>query len=238
MISWNDYLKSNIIDFRRRFKELSEDTRVEIKKNQKLFQESLIEPCQIIVVDFDEPYSKCFGIMHSKSSSDMEIISLENAKFESILSNGKFKTRLQKLLSEKEIEHFLSETQRMGRDSVTDKDVWISRAQQLEFLNGYMFTFKRDPRLKGKNELSSTILGYIHWDLKQLFRQEQIKKIVDTVDYLKRDAQAIPVNVELRNKIIENTQRLDSQIKQLHDKVEGEIDAVRKLIGSSESIQD
>jgi len=68
--------------------------------------------------------------------------------------------------------------------------------------------------------------------------QREREKIEETVGDIRRDVEAIPEKVELRNKIIEATGRLEEQIKKLDKKYEEEISGFRKIVGTTKEFQD
>ena len=73
--------------------------------------------------------------------------------------------------------------------------------------------------------------------LRRKFLRLHGKKIRKTVSDIKRGAEAIS-EAKVRTEIIGATERLGTQVKQLDEKLGQEISAVRRLIGSSESLQD
>jgi len=75
-----------------------------------------------------------------------------------------------------------------------------------------------------------------------VFRESDLEKrkvqIEETVVDLRKNVEAIPEEVDLRNKIIETTEKLENQMKELHERLEAEVGGVRQLIGTSEKFQD
>jgi len=238
MISWEEYIKSNISEFRRRFGVLPKDSQKLIRKTKKLYSQSLIKPCQVVVIDLNG-YPQSFVVAHNAKSPDMEVLVFKSSSLPDLTAKSKQEERLLNLLGKKEtIEDFIEEFERFLRWGTSSPTAWISRTTM--FLSAMrIFSWREDPQLsEGSYEFADLVYHYTDWDLKQIFREEQLEKIEETVEDIQRDIEAIPEDIELRSKIKRNTQRLNNQMKQLYKKVDEEIGALRKLIGSTESIQD
>ena len=69
-------------------------------------------------------------------------------------------------------------------------------------------------------------------------REKQRKKIENTVNNLKRDIEAIPENIGLKRQIMETATKLDVEIKELHKRVDDEVNAFREIVGKSEKLLD
>ena len=127
----------------------------------------------------------------------------------------------------------------MAQFSIKGVVSWISAGRQFDFANGYLLFERRMISLSATNYgLARTLFSFMEPQLNAILREKQRERIEETVDDLKRDAKSIPEGVELRAKIIENTRRLDSQMKQLDKKVKKEIGAIRKLVGTSKDFLD
>jgi len=244
MISWEEYIESNIAEFREQYKDSFSRSQITLlEKDREAFLYSLNKPSQIIVVDFED--RQCiFIIAHNQEHPDMEVLVFENAVFENWEDKVFVGKRLLGLLGIKktEINQIVEQMKRKKHYRQ-----WKYGPKEDEFQLIYTPLGKRwllllssyDPRYSGtKFHFATTFLLFSHSKLHSILREQQRREIKKTVSELREDAEAIPKEIELRSKIIESTQRLDSQMKQLDEKVEKEISAVRKLIGLSESIQD
>ena len=232
MMSWEEYIKSNILEFRKRYEELPEESRQLLEKEEIDYGLRLAIPCQVIAIDFTKPYQKSFIITNSKAHPDMQIVVFKDAEFNDFLDRAADEPRLKALLNPDNITNV---TQALRKNLSEQPVHWIDSANYTSEL--LLLSFAEDPRSEPYTLADHFFFEVTH-ELSDLMREKHRREIEETVDDLKRDAEAIPVGIELRNKILENTQRLDGQIKQLNDKVEQEISALRKLIGSSESVQD
>lgn len=104
MISWEEYIKSNIIHFRKSFHKLPSDVKEAINKDITAFNASLNKPCQVIVVNFKDLLPKCFVVTHSQFRPDIETIVFEDVEFEEFSSNLLIdESRVLAILSSQEI---------------------------------------------------------------------------------------------------------------------------------------
>lgn len=71
MISWEEFIKSNILEFRNKFKKLSEESKKLVKENKEIFRRSFNKPCQVLVFNFNKDYPTCFAILHDAKHPDM-----------------------------------------------------------------------------------------------------------------------------------------------------------------------
>lgn len=231
MISWEEYIKNNILDFRKRYKKVPKKARELIEAGTFGYVTKLARTCQIVVIDFaDRPLT--FVITNVDDHPDMETIVFKNVKFEDFLDRVPKESHLMALLNPEEIDRTTDYLRKILPKTVVGWTNLVGETANLLFISFGVSIPRRG------FVLADLFFREIEFALNELGREKQKKKIEETVDDLRRDAEAIPVSLELRNKIIKNTQRLDSQIDQLHDKVEEEIGAIRKLIGSVKSIQD
>ena len=224
MISWKEYIKSDILEFRRRYNSLSEEIREFIKESIPMGAVvSLTKPSQVVVIDIDEALGKYFLVLHSKRHPDMEIEVYESLTFENLSHIvSKEKPRWLELVNIREIES-------LAEFSIKRKTEWFHRY----FENAVLIGLAWDPRVSGVT-LSDHL--YKHLD-EYVQRETRRKKIAETVDNIKRDAREIPV-MELRTKIMEATERLEGQVKQLDKKLREEVSGVRRMIGTSEKYLD
>lgn len=224
MISWEEYLRSNILDFRQSYKELSKEYRESIEANKETSLASLIKPSQVVVIDFNKPYPTFFIILHTEDYPDKETIVYENVRFEGFFPKlSKEKPRLHGLLGNEVIDYIQDKSVKLAGLPVTidfeafDKSYVLIDSGELR--TGWRF--------------SSLLYAIIDSSLEK----EKRKRIEETVKDIKKDASAID-ETELRIRIIEKTERLENQTKQLDKKLRKEIGRVRKLIGTSEKYLD
>jgi hypothetical protein len=234
MISWKEYIKSNILEFRKRYEELPEESKRIIKEDILLFSWSLNKPCQVILIDFVEPYPKCVVILRSEEYPDMEVIVLKNVAFGTFSSEVLEKVELLKSLDIKEI-NAITGYIKQAASEIWGK-TWCVAARA--FKKSYLLLYSKDPRSVRDREIADFMSDIMMAHVNSALREKQRKKIEQTVGDIKRDAEAIPEAVDLRNKIIENTTRLDNQIKELNKKVEEDVSAIRKLVGTSKDFLD
>jgi len=231
---WDEYVKSNIAKFRNAWKALPEAERKIAEESEETFCYSLNEPCQVAVIFFGEPYPISFVILHNKKYPDMKTIVFENTPvgdFSTELLQG---SELFELLGRKE-EDIETLVKRIMNTiySTMEETRWISSANRLKFTNGALIFFREDIRVSAKYRLSDTLHGIIDLLVTRIVKEKQREKIEEAVGDIKRDAREIPVR-ELRTKIIEATERLEGEIKQLDKKLKEEVNGMRQLIGTSE----
>lgn len=227
MLSWEEYIKHNILEFRNRYKKHSEKYRKWVEKDRNASRYSLTKPSQVVVIDFNKPYPECFIILHNKKRPDMETIVFENVKFDDFSSKALKEPRLLELLGSREIEQFLATVRRYVFDSKWDR-AFDRLGESFYLLNRGNFRSK-------PNDFAIWVNTRIRIYWLEAQRELQRKKIEKTVDKLRRDAEAIPEGVQLRNKIIESTQRLEGQIKQQdeqYSELRDDLVGVHKLVAT------
>ncbi|HDQ05840.1 MAG TPA: hypothetical protein ENN36_03845 [Candidatus Bathyarchaeota archaeon] len=99
----------------------------------------------------------------------------------------------------------------------------------------YALKLPEDPR-HDINYIAEYFFRNIKMAIHFIERKRQSKKIESTVEDIKRDAEAIPETVQLRNKLIENTKRLEKQIGEQSKKYEEDFSAIRELLGTEEHV--
>jgi hypothetical protein len=234
MISWEEYIKAQISEFRKDYEQYPAEIKAKIVRNPDYEDvRSLAEnPTQFIVLDFVGSYPKCFIIVHLEDHSDMEVLIIEDVKPRDFADLSK-KPPLSTMLSTKDIERITDFVVSFpkGKGSFSAS---FSSLEQCSFLS-----YRDDPRTSAKFPfpIFPSILE-VRSLLAEYTRRKQTEEIEETVNDIKKDAEAIPIDTKFKKRFIEKTERLDNQIKQLHNKVEEEITAVRKLVGSTESIKE
>jgi len=237
LISWKGYVKSNILEFRRHYNELPSELKELVEKNKQMFYRSLNEPCQALVIVFHEPYLVCYAFFHNLECPDLEIIVLEDVKFEDLFTVISQEPRLVNLI-DKDIKPFVEEVKLFAQTQAMNEKILFSNLWELKSVNGFLTVFRRDLRLgKTINSLSGVIYDHFESLLRWRFVREQRRKIEKIVDDLKANARTIP-ETGVRTKVLGTTKELEEQIKELNQKVEEEIGRLRQVIGSSEKYLD
>jgi len=225
MISWEEYVKANILEFRKRYGKFSKEIKKIIKEDKLLSLVSLNKPCQVVVIGFRALSTKCFIILHSKKNLDMEIKVLEEIAFDDFSSEVLKKIRLLEPLGSREIGKIYN----VVRYVLTEQSEEIAMSWG-SFYKSIVFFLKSDPKTWTPHIISDFMQRMMGLRINSL-------KIKETVGDIRRDAGEIPVT-EVRTKITEATERLEEQIKQLDKKLKEEVGGVRQLIGASEKYLD
>lgn len=237
MIDWEQYIKFNILEFRKRYEKLSKDYKELIKTSRRISPYPLTKPSQVVVIDFQEPYPKCVIVLHIDEYPDMKTIVFENVVFEEFFSKVlKEKPEWIELFGIERIKQIYNTIKRGKYETARKRSLstYLSEFEEsfyVIFDNLDAFTYS--PSDTGFSQLILNAIDIMMGTELKILQRNIVKK---TVDDLKKDVEAIPKNVELRNKIIENTQRLEGQIKELNERFEQEITGLHKLVGSSEGL--
>jgi len=233
MISWEEYLRSNILHFRAEYETNPKKFKELFNKKKELFLVSLLKPCQIVVIDFLRTYPKCFIVLHSEEFPDMEIEVAEYMTYKDFSSDALKRVRLLKSTSNKGIHRIVSFIKTLldkMRKSSSHSGGW-------DYSENFSLCVERfDYRTsKSPNLFSQWQFSYLDLMIDEMSRKEQIEKIEDTVEDLSRDIKAIPEEVELRNRIMETAQRLREEIiplKKQQKELRDEIIGIKKIVGS------
>jgi hypothetical protein len=216
-----DYIKSNIIDFRKRydFSEIPEDSFV-----SKFL---LTKPCQVVALKFDGATILIIFRDDEAEDMDIKVFVINNYTFFSI-SDIISETPL-KRMTKSEITAINAAIANLGNYYQHDvNDIGIAYTKKVGLIT-----------------ISNTLLAYNRLFSDNLIdtirrttqRAESEKKIHKTVVKIKRDAEEIPAS-EVREKILSETTKLEQEMTQLKKKLDEEIDGVRKIIGNSSEFQD
>ena len=232
MISWEEYIKSNILEFRKRYETTSEEFKKFVEKDKKASLVSLNDPSQVVIIDFIEPYPKCFIVFHNKKYPDMRIIVFENVAFEGFFSKVLKEPRWLELFNVRETKGI----ERAIQSKLKDLEQVLQWEYSWSFLEkSFLLVSHDDPRsLPRRTQFLSVSLMILANHHERKFREKRRKVIEAAVGDIKRDAEEIS-RIELKTKIIEATERLESQIEQLdkkHEKLRDELVGVRKLVGT------
>ena len=228
-MSWEKYVKSNILEFRkRRLTDLEKELTV---RSKTVFHTTLYEPCQIVVIDIAEPHPKYFLVLHSEEFPDMEIAVVGEVALKQLSSEMLKKTKLLKALGLEKIQtitEHLKDTAKIARGFG-----WLSSYAEIAGVPVYEIV--KEPRTSPNPfELSRLVYDSMVWEIGEMLTRKQKEEIEETVGDIRRDAEAIPTK-ELRTKIIESTGRLEGLIEQLqkkHEKLKDDLVGVRRLVGT------
>lgn len=237
MQSWEDYIKSNILKFRKDYGELPDEAKKIVDESRKIVKYSLNKPCQVAFFDFVEPYPKLFVILHEPKNTDMSIMVFHKTTPNNLSSKASQYQKLLDLIGKKRTETIIERVLLGIEIDESNLDIsWYASGDYLPLLDVFFLFFKElVPSTKPSYEFSEMMMKHMMFYINNTIKDNQKKNIEKTVDDLRRDAELIPVNVELRDKIIENTQRLDNQFIQLDEqykKLRDELLGVRKLVGT------
>lgn len=222
-ISWEEYIKSSVLEFRRRYSALSEEDRMIMKKSTRAGV-ALDTPSQFIIVDPDKFSTKLLICFHAKQYPDLETFVYENMPKHIIIS--KIQKEEPKWLQSVSLEKIKEAIRSIRRTTTERKDWTAADATREIFLLWFSFDCRSDKDFLAETSLQ--ILG-IYLDT-----EKSRTEIKETVSDIKRDAQSIEVE-ELRTKILEKTAILEKQIEPLYGKfkkLEDDLVGVRKLVGS------
>ena len=231
MISWEEYIRSQISDFRETYKDLPKDYREFLEVDKEASVASLMKPSQVVVIVFSKPHPTHFIILHTEDYSDKEVIVYENVKFEDFFRKlSKENHKLHQILGDEAIKYIIDKSRKMvGFKGRVD---WRPFAES--------FVINEIGVIRSGWELAEILHLFIERRLDIEKRERQRKKIEETVKDIKEDASAIE-ETELRARIIEKTEGLEGQVKQLgeqHRKLREEVVGVRKLIGTTKEFQE
>jgi hypothetical protein len=233
VISWEEYIKSNISKFRKHYEKLPEERRKLIEENKKSFIFSLCKPTQVVVFDFNKPNLKWFIVLHNEKVPDKETIVFRVLDFKDLFSKVLKHPRLLDLLGTKEIQRITqwikTKTSEEGKD-----EGWESKG----FEKSFWVTFNADPRSFPNQSIFSDFSDiYMSVELDLSLGEKHRRQIEDAVDDIKRDVEKIP-EIAIKTRIMEKTERLEAQMMQLDKKLKEEISGIRKIIGIAKEFQD
>lgn len=227
-IDWEQHIKDNILNFRKSYENLPEETRALIKSVRRISLQSLNNPTQVVVLDFDSPHPYSFVILHSEEIPDMKTIVFGKEELKGFFQKGFFEKMLSgkpELLGLVDSEALV--TIRRELETYGSSSKWI--CQFWSFSQSSVYMFSRDRLFKDKYEFSFWAWTNIETDLQEIDRLKLREKIAVTVGNIKRDAQGIQAE-ELRTKIVEKTERLEDEIGKLDKKFEEQINQLRDTI--------
>ena len=219
--TWEEYLKRNIIDYRVQFKNMSSNSSFSLKDD---FAELLFwEPTQIIVLNF--PEEVLLLVLHNQSFLDMEIKSHEKQSFLKFTLD-ELKSILENYAPPEKIEQLMEMLSNFVNLDVSNFTMAAP--------GGIGVIFVTERLSLNKNEVADVLMKL----LKTLtVEQTKKKNIQKTVRKIRKEAEEIGT-VEVRDKILNETTELESQIAELNTKVDREIGGIRMMIGDSAKFQD
>jgi hypothetical protein len=224
-ISWEEYVKSNILHFREEYRKLKDEWKKIVETHEKVFLASLNNPCQVVVVDFGIGESKCLIVLHDKNRPDMDVVAYENVAIEDLSAEFLKNIKSLESLDIRGIENIVEFT----KDEVRSNrfaGIWMPFPRAILGIVGDIRSVSY--------KLAEIFMFNIDSAIFDLDKKERIRRIKEITGDIKRDAQSITME-ELRTKITEKTEKLEEQIKPLFDKykkLEDDLVGVRKLVGS------
>jgi len=223
--TWKEYIRSNILDFRNKFHDLPEEVR-ELRPHLAAL---IAKPTQVVVFQPTDSELTHMLILHSENSPDMDTIVYEGMTSQELaVQASEQHPEWRPLVNLNKVKHAITH-------SAHSRGGYFWERRYYD--NSLLWTFGFDPRSGGTpmGTLSKMLSNEVNDLLKT---QREREKIEETVGDIRRDVEAIPEKVELRNKIIEATGRLEEQIKKLDKKYEEEISGFRKIVGTTKEFQD
>jgi hypothetical protein len=229
LLPWKEYIEHNILRFREYYDLLTKEEKRFILESKNARLLSLNKPTQVIVIDPADIPAKYILVMHAQEFMDMDIFVYENMPVEELCKKViEHRGRWLDFLPEKDINSIFGF---LGRGSQSYSNhlvsVWTS---ECSFSIHSDFDFRSD-----RDYLFDLSRRTISQESELTKRKAQIEK---TVIDLKKDAEAIPEEIDLRSKIIKGTTELEDQIKELQKRLDTEVGGVRQLIGTSERFLD
>jgi hypothetical protein len=236
-LSWEKYIRHNIGRFREDFEDLRAEDKKLVRRSDDWYHWTFLPPCQVILFDVRDLSFLMFIVLHNEEHPDMKVIVVSSDTADDIRSKTIEKPSLSKLLDADAVESLIAtikETRDLSKSPYSDFTNHITGVGAPD-IKGIMIFSGRD-LFKEESRLSERMLYWITYSI--LTDRKRGLPIAETVDNLRKDAEAIPEGVELRNKIIEATVRLENQMKELEKKLAEEVSGVRQLVGSSRKYLD
>lgn len=231
MQSLEEYIKSNILKFRKSYAMLDQKIKEALEKREDLYSIRLNKPVQVVVITFTKSNNVFFIFANSGKFPDMKTIGYPNMVFKKFWDNDEIEEILLDLFGQKGVDIIRRELKPFSF-SVSPTVSSMAWNESTLFVH-----LGNDPRTT-KFSIAEDFFSDVEFEIRNIEREDQSKKIETTVDTLKRDVEAIPEKFEFKTQILETTARLDVEIKELHRRVDEEIGAFREIVGKSEKFQD
>lgn len=231
ILNWTDYIRSNIAEFRKQYEKFSEEEKSLLARQAITSNLILTEPCQVVVLDIKDHRLVILYVLHNKEYPDMNITILENLSLNKFSSASLSEAPILQTLGTGDFSAIFEDVRMVTSSEMFSQgfsSAWQPRKESVFFL------FSRNFLTFDAHSFSDYVLRWINIKIESLRRRE---KINETVNGIKRDAQAIP-KIELKTKIVEATGTLKKEIDDLNKKLDEEIGGVRKMIGSTKEFQD
>lgn len=175
---------------------------------EKAFNNSLLKPCQIEVLDFGPGETVIWLVIHDKRFPDMMFKIHEDVKN---VEAGEFVRKYKKEFS------------------FPLEDIDLSYDSLLVLTKDSLRSF---PRLRSSLEIAKSCLR----DLFLSFRDEQVNVIERTTARLKKSIAKIPEK-DTKKELLANTKKIDRSLNEIR-RLDEEIRKVRQLVGVTKEIQD
>lgn len=237
-MSWEEYAKSSISDFRAFYERLSQHSKNLIEEYKERFFYLPTIPCQIILIDFCKPYPKCIIVLHIPQGQDLETIAFLNITQEAFSSESQKEPKLLKLLGKASVKALANEVRHLVDHQMSTTDFWITSHRKIETADGFMLMVRGDQPSLSRNQVSDALIGNLRWDLNRVFKKEQRERIDKTFNDLQRNVERIPETIELKKTIMEATGKLKAQLDQTDKRLDDEISGMRILVGTSETYKE
>jgi uncharacterized membrane protein (DUF106 family) len=168
--------------------------------------------------------------LHEKDFPDMQIAILDKVSFDKVSSKQLNEVEALKMLKNEEFHQIMlhikknKEGLRKGKAAIAIDDLD----------KGFVALYNVDPRFNNEAMSFADIANaMMSLSVENTLRHTALKNIKETVGDLKKDAQAIQAD-ELKTKMIEKIEKLETQMRSSEDKTEEQINRIRQLIGTSE----
>ena len=211
MTSWKDFLTKVVTTFREEFKKFDPPKQKLIR--ERGFDELLLEPCQIEVLDYGVGKAVVMVIIHDKAFPDMMFKIHKNVKSLDVSEFAKrYKSDFSFFLEEK-----YTELLQISGDSLH-----ILSKDKLHIAIGR----------HSEEEVAELFLA----SAKKLLRTEQVDVIERSANGLRKSIAKIPEK-DIRDELLATTRKIDASLQEVK-RLDEEIGKVRQLVGVTKEIQD
>lgn len=230
----DELVKANITEFRQRFQSLPDRVKSLVEKSKEANAFSLNYPTQIIWVRLKKPNIECFVVLHKSTSDDMKIITLEDIVLEK-LSPTLLQGSASELIDSSEARKISSSIKREIVD--IEKELgseWADAIISSDTLSGDLGILLFNLRMaKDTFFLTSSFDMLMRSQLRDSLIEKQRKIIDATLKELIKDVAEVEA-AESRTKILETTEKLQSQIKDVYKQqaeLREDVFGLRRIVG-------
>lgn len=209
-MNWKEFLSEVIVTFRKEFEKLSPEEQKIIR--EKAFHNSLLEPCQIEVLDAGTEKSAVWFVIHDNNLTDMTFIVHMNVKNPDV---GEFWRKYKfSPVNKSSIKTTLSS----------------SYAFHEIVMQQHLFHISRDAQ---SQEIAEWLL---HVQRNSAVRKEQVDAIRSSTEGLRKSIAKIPEE-NVRNELLAVTKKIDGALGEIK-RIDEDVGKVRQLVGVTKEIQD